>query len=524
MSKVRLFVVTFLCILLVTVASAQDETFALTILHTNDTHSGHDPQSSGDGGVTRQATVVQQIRSEVENSLLVDAGDRFTGSLFHAQYLGQDQAQIMNQLGYDVMALGNHEFDNGDDILQAFIEGINFPALSANVDFSQSPYLNGLVEPYTILEVGGEQIGVIGLLTEDTTHKANPGPELIFSDDYSGVAQQYVDELTAMGVNKIILLTHMGLGLDMRVASETTGIDIIVGGDSHTFLSNTYTGAEDVYPVVVENPEGVPVYIVHAADRNRYLGRLDVVFDSDGVVMEAEGDTILLSRYITPDAEMTDLVEELRTPLTELLQTPVGETAVFLDNENSICRFEECAIGNLIADSIRQETGAQIAFMNGGGIRSSIDEGEVTLGEVITVLPFGNLISTFEISGADVIAALENGVSRVNDERGGTGRFAQVSGLRYTWDLSKPVGERVISVEVLGENGDYAPIDPEATYSVAANDFMRLGGDEYFMFRDNAIEPYDYGRPLDDVVAEYIRENSPVSPQVEGRITNVADE
>ncbi len=520
--KSILWLVVLATLLTGALATAQSgETWPLTIMHTNDTHANHDPLGSGAGGVTRQASVVEQIRAQAPNSLLLDAGDRFTGTLFHAQYLGQDQALIMNLLGYDAMALGNHEFDNGDDTLAAFIDAVDFPVLSANIDFSASPHLAGKVAPYAVLDVNGEQVGVIGLLTEDTTNKSRPGAELVFSDDYSGITQQYVDELTAQGVNKIILLTHMGLGLDMRVANEVTGVDVIVGGDSHTLLSNAYAAAEDRYPVIVENPAGQPVYIVQAGDQNEFLGRLDVTFDADGVITRASGDVILLSQFITPNAEMNDLVEELREPLTALMEQEVGETMVALDN--STCRSEECAIGNLIADAIRQETGAQIVFQNGGGIRAGIDEGVITLGEVRTVLPFGNLVSTFELSGADVVAALENGVSRVNDERGGTGRFAQVSGLRYTWDMSQEVGSRIVSVEVLDpETGEYAPIDPEATYAVAANDFMRGGGDEYYVFRDNAARVYDYGRPLDMVVIEYLKANSPVAPQLEGRITNTA--
>ena len=240
------------------------------------------------------------------------------------------------------------------------------------------------------------------------------------------------------------------------------------------------------------------------------------------MVTRASGDVILLSQYITPHEDMDALVEELRTPLAGLLVQPVGETTVALDNEGSLCRFEECAIGNLIADAIRLETGAQIAVMNGGGIRASIDEGEITLGEVITVLPFGNLVSTFDLQGRYVWDMLENSVSRWNSPEGGTGRFLQVSGLRFTWDLNQEVGSRIVSVEVWNEaRGEYAPLDPDAVYSVAANNFMRDGGDQYTMLAENAIDPYDYGRPLDVVVAEYIEANSPVAPQLEGRITGL---
>ncbi|HML23806.1 MAG TPA: 5'-nucleotidase C-terminal domain-containing protein [Aggregatilinea sp.] len=524
MRKLLLMFLTVVMVVAVAVPAAiaqEDEPFQLTILHTNDTHASHDPNSSGNGGVTRQAAVVEQIRAAVPNVLLMDAGDRFTGSLFHSYYKGQDQVQIMNLMGYDVMSLGNHEFDHGDETLAEFIQGADFPVVTANVEFAGSP-LDGLVDPYTILDVNGEQIGVIGLLTVDTTHKSNPSDALVFSDDYAGIAQQYVDELTGQGINKIILLTHEGLGLDEIVAEQVTGVDIIVGGDSHTRLSNQYTGAEAGYPVVVNNPEGQPVYIVQADDQNEFMGRLNVTFDANGVVTGASGDLILLSQYIAPDDNMTALVEELRAPLADLLVQPVGETAVALDNEGSLCRFEECAIGNMIADAIRQETGAQIAVMNGGGIRASIDEGEITLGEVITVLPFGNLVSTFDLQGQYVWDMLENSVSRWNSPEGGTGRFLQVSGLRFTWDLNQEVGSRIVSVDVWNDaTGAYEPLDLDGVYSVAANNFTRGGGDEYTMLAEHAIDPYDYGRPLDVVAADYIQANSPVAPELEGRITGL---
>ena len=154
-----------LCVALVAPLSAQDESYELTIMHTNDVHAEHEPDRDGDGGAARQATVVRQIRDEVANSLLLDGGDRFTGTLFHIQWLGQDSAQIMNMIGYDAMTLGNHEFDNGDDVLAAFVDALDFPVVTANVDFSESPQLAGKVGPWTTLDVGGESIGIIGLVS-----------------------------------------------------------------------------------------------------------------------------------------------------------------------------------------------------------------------------------------------------------------------------------------------------------------------------------------------------------------------
>ncbi len=501
-------------------AGSDEETFALTIMHTNDTHAHHQPNRHGYGGVARQMTVVKQIRAQVENSLLLDAGDRFTGTLFHQQYLGQDNVQIMNMLGYDAMTLGNHEFDKGDVVLGMFIDGLDFPVVSANVDASASEPLADKIASYVVLEVGGEKIGITGATIPETAILSSPSENVVFNDVASSV-QDVVDQMTEEGINKIILLTHIGYNGDLALAPQLSGVDVIVGGHSHTLLSNMYTDGVAAYPQELESASGEPILVVQAGEHNEYLGRLDLEFDADGVLTDWDGDVILLSQYITPDPAMQALIDALGAPIEELKQTVIGEAAVELVGERGVCRTEECNMGNLITDAIRADTGAQIALQNGGGIRASIPAGEVTLGQVLTVLPFGNLISTLELKGSDVLAALENGVSRVEDV---AGRFPQVSGLRYTWDPSKPAGERIVSVEVLNpETGEYEPLDPDAIYTVATNDYMRHGGDGYSMLKENAINPYDYGNPLDQVVADYITAHSPVAPEVEGRITRVGE-
>jgi 5'-nucleotidase len=522
------------CIILALISGAvfaQEDTFSLTIVHTNDEHAHHDPNANGDGGQARAAAVIRQIRAQASNVLVVDAGDRFTGTLYHQQYRGLDNAELMNMMGFDAMTLGNHEFDDGDDLLAAFISAAEFPVLGGNITFPEDNPLHDLVVPYAIVDVNGEQIGLIGLTTAETPFLASPGEGVEFNPDYAEVVQQYVDELTAQGINKIVLITQIGYQNDAQLASEVSGVDVIVGGDSHTLLSNAYTDADvQGYPTEVSSASGEPVLVVQAGDYGQYLGRLDVEFDSAGVLANWGGDTIWLTRYITPDPDVQALIEELALPIDELRATPIGETQVFLVGDRAICRVAECNLGNLITDAMRAETGAQIAITNGGGIRSNIPVDQdvppdlalsepqtVTLGDVLTVLPFGNLVAVFELTGEDVIAALEHGVSRVGSDSG-TGRFAQVSGVRYTFDPSQPEGSRIVSVEVLGDDGEYTSIDPEAIYTIASNDFMRRGGDEYTIFAENAIDPYDFGRPLDVVVAEYIEENSPVNVQPEGRI------
>ncbi len=495
--------------------------YKLTILHTNDIHASYDPNAAGDGGAARAATVIQTVRTEAPNNLLLNAGDNFTGSLYYVQHRGQDAVTIMNTLRYDAMTLGNHEFDDGAANLSAFIKQVRFPVVSANMEFEKTSLLASKVLPYTILQKGGQKIGVIGLITPEVTILAKLGEKINVQSDLAAVAQKYIDELTGKGVNKIILLTHIGYKTDQELAQKLKGVDIVVGGHSHTFLNNRFANATAPYPAALKNADGEPVLVVQSGEKFEFIGRLDVEFNEKGVLTKWGGDTIHLSHYVTPDRRVTQLLASLFAPIKKLKLQKVGETAVLLQGDRKVCRFEECNLGNLITDAMRKETGAQIAIENGGGIRASIDVGPITMGEVLEVLPFNNLVSTLELTGADVLVALENGVSRVDAEEG-TGRFPQVSGIKFTFDASKPVGSRIVSAEVFDEaSNSYKPLDPQATYKIATNDYMRTGGDDYKVFAEKAINPYDYGRPLDQVLADYIKANSPIKIEVEGRITAV---
>lgn len=526
MRKFSLFLVLVLIAVLFTAAQAQDETFTLTLIHTNDTHAAHEPNSNGDGGAARLASVVNQVRASADNVLLVDAGDRFTGTLFHTQFLGADQVQIMNALGYNVMTLGNHEFDNGDEVLGQFLDGISFPAVVANIDVANSAPLAGKLVNSTVIDVNGQQIGFVGLITADTAFSSSPSDAVVFNADYAAAANAAAAELVAQGVNKIILLTHTGIMADETFVGALENIDAVIGGHSHTLFSNTYAAASGEYPLAFETPAGTTVYYGQAGANGLYVGVMELEFDAEGNVVNAGGDTVFLSRFITPDAEVEALVTTLAAEIEELRNTPINATTeTLLVGDRAVCRTEECNLGNLIADAMRAETDAQIAFMNGGGVRANIEPGDITLGEVLTVHPFGNIISTFSIKGADVIAALENGVSGLRVENGvllrdgNPGRFLQVSGLRYSFDPNLEVGSRITKVEVLNEAGEYVAIDPEAVYSAVTLNFLRTGGDGFTVFAENAIDPYDFGRVDYEATAAFLAANSPINYAVEGRIT-----
>jgi len=496
--------------------AATDGNFSLTVLHTNDVHAHHTSNEDGDGGAALAASVINQTRAASPNTLLLSAGDTFIGTLFYVMHHGIDSAELMNKMQYDAMTLGNHEFDEGDGNLALFIEKLNFPVVAANVNFDRSTALKEKTVPYLILEKGREKIGVIGLVNPETPTMSHPGSDLTFQSDLAQIVQSNVEELTKEGANKIIVLSHIGYQADLELARAVTGVDIIVGGHTHTLLSNYDTRAADAYPAEVKNPEDKTVLVVQAGENLEYIGRLDVEFDPNGELVQWKGDAVRLFHYITPDPSVSALVETLYTPIEALTSEVIGKSTVYLEGDRKVCRFEECNLGNLITDAMRAETGAQVALENGGGIRASIEQGEITLGDVLTVLPFGNLTSTLNLNGKDLLAVLENGVSAIEE---GGGRFLQVSGLRYQFDPSKPAGSRIVSVEVLNSQGEYQALDPTAIYSVATNDFLREGGDGFTVMAENGIDAYDYGRPLDQVLADYIKAHDPVDIEVEGRIT-----
>ena len=500
------------------VASAE---YALTILHTNDFHARFEPISKYDsgcsaeddaegkcfGGSARLMTAINDAKARSNNWVLVDGGDQFQGTLFYTYYKGKLAAEMMNQMGYTAMTVGNHEFDDGPEVLRGFMDAIDFPILMSNADVSREPLLADVLQKSTVIEQGGEKIGFIGLTPQDTHELASPGPNITFTPPADAV-QGEVDKLTEMGVNKIIVLSHSGYKVDQQVAENTTGVDVIVGGHSNTYLANDDENADGPYPTVVNG-----VQIVQAYAYGKYLGELNVTFDDAGNVTEASGNPLLMDASVTADEAVAARIAEAALPLEEIRNKGVAEAAEAIEGDRSVCRAMECPMGNLVADAMLDrvaDQGIEIAIANSGGLRASIDAGEVTMGEVLTVLPFQNTLSTFEVTGATMVEALENGVSQIEE---GAGRFPQVAGLTFAFDAAAPAGERVSDVMVGG-----APIELDKTYGVVSNNYVRNGGDGYRMFVD-AENAYDYGPDLADVTAEYLAEQGPYTPYTDGRIT-----
>ncbi|WLE00176.1 5'-nucleotidase C-terminal domain-containing protein [Agrobacterium leguminum] len=511
--------------------------YELNILHINDFHSRIESINKFDstcsaeeegknecfGGAARLLTAINQTRDALKaqgkNVLLLNAGDNFQGSLFYTTYKGTVEAEVLNAMKFDAMTVGNHEFDDSEDGLAGFLDKVQFPVVTANVVATAASKIGDRVKPSIVLEVGGQKIGIVGAVANDTAELATPGPNITIAEDVAKISEQ-VQKLKQDGVDKIIALTHVGYPRDLEFIAKIPDVDVVVGGHTHTLLSNTDQKAEGPYPTLVDNPGGYKVPVVQAGQYSKYLGDLKVVFDDSGVVKESKGDPILIDSSFKPDEATLKRIDELKAPIEALKSKVVGSSEGPIEGDRKVCRVKECSMGNLVADATLarvKDQGVTIAFANSGGLRSSIDAGDVSMGEVLTVLPFQNTVATFQLKGEDIRAALENGVSQIDD---GAGRFMQVSGLKYSFDRSKPAGGRVVSVEV--KEGDaFVPLDPAKTYIVAANNYVRTGGDGFKVFATKAINAYDFGPNLEEAVAAYITANSPYKPYTDGRISEV---
>lgn len=474
----------------------------LTIVHTNDVHSRVTGNDNDLIGYARLATLVKELR-EAGNLILLDAGDTTHGLPIATVSNGESIIRLMNQIGYDAMVPGNHDFNYGYERLVELNEMADFPILAANV--VKEDETRDLQE-YTIIEIDGLKVGIFGLTTQETTYKSNPkNTEGLEFRDPVAVAEEMVVKLEEEGVDLIIALAHIGVDEESHpkatdVAERVEGIDIIVDGHSHTKLDEGKLVGDTL--------------IVQAGEHLKNIGLVDIEF-VDGEIAKKEAKLISFEEALEleEDEEISKEIARLEEENQRILSVVIGQSNVELVGEREVVRAGESNLGNLATDAMLDITGADVAMTNGGGIRASIPAGEITKGNVLEVFPFGNYIVVLELTGEEILNALEHGVDTYPEL---AGKFPHVAGMTYKIDPSKEAGNRIVELLVDGE-----PIELDKSYTLATNDFMAVGGDGYTMFEDAPIVGEFEG--LDEALIKYIEKIGVVEYEVEGRITAIEE-
>lgn len=424
------------------------------------------------------------------NTLIVDTGDMFHGTNEANVDEGQGIVEVANKMGYTAMIPGSNDFNFGIDRFMEIKDEIQFPMLSANLYMDEQR----MFEPYKIVDIGGKRIAFIGLLTPQALRNFS-------GDQHQNISIKDPEQEVTAVLNEIkgqadavILLSHLGDDTDVQLAEHVDGIDLILSGRRH----NLYTNA-----VKVRN-----TYIAEAGAWTTHVGIANLYF-KDGKLADISWMVKSLRDGGKADPDMAEIADKYHAVAMEQTKEVVGSSAIKLNGVRTQLRTQETNFANLLADAMREKAGAEIALVNGGGIRESIDEGEISLYQLNSALPFANSLIVVEMKGDPIYKAIERGLLAYPN--GTNGAFLQVSGIKYVFDASKPAGERLVEVTYNGE-----PLAKDKLYKVAISDYLYNGGDNYEEFKD--AEVLDTGELLMNVLADYLREKKVVNPQEDGRI------
>lgn len=470
----------------------------MTILHINDIHGHLEPfeVKRGEppvGGIARIATLVAETKKENPNTIFVAAGDIIHGTNIANLTEGKAIMDCLKEMGLIATSPGNHEFNFGQAVLKARMNEANIPLLAANIR-NKKGEMPDYIRKYMIVNVGGLRIGITGLATTDTyvtTHPKNI-QDLDFTDpvkSYESVYSEIKNKIDLM-----LVLSHLGYQEDRKLAAVAKGIDVIIGGHSHTRVER----AEKINNTIV----------AQAYQYGEVLGRVDLRVEPGKIIYR--GYLIPIQAKIAEDAKIKKIVSDYSAMIGKKLDQVIGETLVTLEGERKDVRTRETNLGNLVADVIREATKADIAITNGGGIRTSIQKGPIKIKDIYTVFPFDNYLITLELDGATIKEALELSVSKYPEQ---LGAFLQVSGISFTFNPAKKANERVVDVKI----GD-KDLDNGKKYTVATNDFTAAGGDGYSMLKKGKVVYQDMGNFMRDVLVNYIKGKGKISPKEEGRI------
>lgn len=478
--------------------SQDDEpTVTLTLLHVNDVYQFTPVDFGARGGLARLSTLRKRVMAESPHTLFLLAGDTLGPSVESTFHKGKQMIDAWNALGLDFAVLGNHEFDFGPDVMRQRMKESHFTWLGANVMDKKTGRTFGGTPPFVIRDVGGVKVGIFGMLLGKTKYSSKPGPDVIFTDTCAR-ARELVPQMRAQGAQVIVALTHLLVAED-KVLARCAPIDLILGGHEHVMMHAMSNGT----PIVKMSSEAreLGVVTLHVGTQSHKLKSMD--FDVLPVVPEVPEDPAFASAMHEYDALMAELSQ------------PVGRTAVALDAIEESNRTHETNLASFVADAYRKATGAEAALINGGSIRSDsvLRPGPLTRRDVLAIHPFPGSVVSIEVTGAVLLQALESGVSRSAEETG-PGRFPQVSGIQYAFDVCRPVGDRIVRVSVNGE-----PLDPKRTYVLATNSYMADGGDGYTMFKGaKYLVPVQSAKSTQDVLRDAFASAASIAPVTDGRI------
>jgi 2',3'-cyclic-nucleotide 2'-phosphodiesterase (5'-nucleotidase family) len=473
----------------------------LTFLQFNDHYILEPIDREGQkGGMARIATLVARTRAESPHTLLALAGDTISPSVMSAVLRGEQMIAAWNQLGLDVATFGNHEFDFGPPTLLARMRESRFAWVSTNVLERATGRPFGGAHPTLVVERGGVAVGFFGVTVQDTAHNSSPGPGVEFRDPIPA-ARGAVAELRTGRSPIVVAVTHQDMPADERMAREVPGIHLVIGGHEHDPLENV------VGDTLITKAGADGVFVV----------RVDLQATHDGKVLARQHRFVPVTAELPDDPAMAALVARYQARLGEEMRVRVGEARVPLDARGSALRTGETNVGNYVADVMRRRLSADVAIMNGGGIRGNqiVPAGPLSRKDVNALVPFLNVLVKLEIPGTVLLDVLERSVSVYPGEFGG---FLQVSGLTFAFDPARPPGQRVARALVGGQ-----PLDPERRYSVAVNNYIAQGGDGYRMLATAKplVFPED-GPGLAETLLEAIERAGSIAPVTEGRITRTS--
>jgi len=520
-------------------SNSTSKPFTLNIIHMNDIHSHLDEEPINltindalirvdAGGYPRVASVIKNLKQDRVNNLLLNAGDALQGTLYYTLFKGEVDAKMMNAVGWDAFVLGNHEFDDGNKNLQIFLDELSIPIIAANIDATGDSELFDKWQPYIIRDFEGEAVGIIGIDTlNDTVYSSNPGENLKFSDEIN-TTQYYVDELEAIGINKIILLSHFGYENDEKLASHVKGIDVIVGGHTHTIMGSfdeLGLSSDINYPQELFSLEGKKICIVQAGSYAKIVGNLHVSFDNQGDVISCSGSPILAvsdnfsikneqgeyedvneSLYSTiidvinqrdditiahKDTQVETILQSYKEQVDEKKLQSIGivqETINHVRVPNSLYNNTLLPLGSDVAPLVAKAFYERVkdsdaVILNAGAVRTNLDEGNISIHTVYTLLPFSNTLYTFLMSGDEIHRVLEDALSYIKDSGGSSGAFPYSYALRYDINMKKSRGERVQNLEIFSKSDNrYLPIDNTKIYIITTISYLATAKDGYETF------------------------------------------